>query len=227
MGVVGVVVVLFFVIFMGLLLRANPSAVTIGKYDQLYQTVSGDGAPIVGDPQTRFTIVEFADFGCPFCLAYQPTVAQLIDRYVRTGRVRLAFETQMFHEHSDIASQAGLCAAKQHKFWEMHDTMYDIQARQGTDGFTVDNLSRSATGLGLDSHALVACIASGETRPILTQARGVYDRLHIVGTPGLMWSDNGSNWQFFMDDNKQPLTQGGVPLEVIARTIETYYAPKS
>ncbi len=223
MGVVSVVIILFFVIFLAVLNRASDTAVPIGKYGTLYQTMTNAGAPILGDPTAGFTIAEFADFGCPFCLDYQPTVTQIIDQYVRTGQIRFVFETQMNHPNSNVAAQAALCAARQHRFWEMHDALYEIQAQQGTDGFTSDKLRHTAESLGMDGSALFDCIGSGGTMAQVNAAIEQYNQVHAGGTPTLMWSSDGVTWQFFLGDNLQPYTQGGVPLAVIARTIDNYY----
>ncbi|GEM_PF-848697 len=224
MGVVGVMVGLFFVIFMVVLSRAS-AGVTIGKYDRVYQAITANGSAMMGDPTTPLMVAEFADFGCPFCLSYQPTINTLVDQYVRNGQIQLIFVAQMFHQNSQIASQAALCAAKQKKFWEMHDVLYDIQSKQGTDGFTIDNIRRNAeAAFSLDSKPWFDCIASGETQSVLNSAGQFYQSLHLNGTPTLMWSgDAGDHWQFFLADNQQPYTEGGVPLAVIARTIDAYY----
>ena len=44
----------------------------------------------LGSPKAPVTIVEFADLQCPFCAEYHRNVfPSILDRYVRTGKVRL------------------------------------------------------------------------------------------------------------------------------------------
>src|SRR4051812_42900336 len=44
----------------------------------------------LGSPNAPVTIVEFADLQCPFCAEYDRDVfPSILDRYVRTGKVRL------------------------------------------------------------------------------------------------------------------------------------------
>jgi protein-disulfide isomerase len=45
-----------------------------------------DGAPVLGNPDAPITIIEFADFACPYCQRYEPTMQVFIDTYVATGR---------------------------------------------------------------------------------------------------------------------------------------------
>ncbi len=227
-GIVTVVVVVFFGLFMLILNRAGGS-VQIGKYDQLGKANSDDGLPILGDPRTKLMIVEFSDFGCPYCLAYKPTLNDIIDKYVRTGQARLVFATQMFHQNSDVASQAALCANKQGKFWEMHDALFDIQSRDGLTAFTVDNLKRTAETLGVDGKKWLDCVASGETQAPLASAYKLFQTVNAdvpkdqSGTPTLMWSDDGKTWKRFTNEAGQAITSGGVSLNLIDRLIATYY----
>ena len=225
-GVVGVIALALFGVLMVLI--ASAGGPTVGKYDLLYQTTTSSGIPILGDSHTPLTVVEISDFGCPSCLSYQTTVQQFIDRYVRTGQARLEYVIIMNHPHSDIASQTALCAGVQHKFWEMSDSLYAVQAKQGTDGFSLDNLTHVAESLGLDGNALLNCVTGGATHSALNAALSFYNGVHGSGTPMLLWSADGkTNWQLFLDDNHQPYIQGGVPLPVIDRTIADYYQAHS
>ena len=52
------------------------------------QSRTEDGAFVLGDPDAPVTIVEFADFMCPHCQAYQTTVNRFIEQYVATGQAK-------------------------------------------------------------------------------------------------------------------------------------------
>jgi protein-disulfide isomerase len=221
-GLVGAVVL---IVFGGLLVwfgsaRNN----TIGPYDLLYQTTTSTGIPLLGDPQTVLTVTEISDFGCPSCVAYQPTIQQFIDKYVRTGQARFELALVTNYPHSDVAAQVSLCAGQQHKFWEMTDALYDVQAKQGTDGFTLGALRHVAESLGVDGSALLDCVTNGQARSALNAALSFYNSVNGTGTPILFWSANGkTNWQPFIGNDNQPYLQREVPLYVIDRTIADYY----
>ena len=223
MLVVGGVVIVIFGAFMLLFSQASGRS-PVGKYDKLYQGVTSSGVPVLGDSHAAFIIAEIADFGCTNCLGYQPTVTQIIDQYVRTGQVRFAFVTVRTHQYSDVASQAALCAGNQHKFWEMHDALFDIQARSGTDSFTLANLQQTAVGLGVDGSIFSDCITGGSMRSSLTTAEQFYKQVQATGTPTLLWTDDGVNWQHFIADNNQPYSEGGVPFAIITRTLVQYFS---
>ena len=51
----------------------------------------------LGSPKAPVTIVEFADLQCPFCAEYHRNVfPSILDRYVRTGKVRLELRLLRF-----------------------------------------------------------------------------------------------------------------------------------
>ena len=219
---VGGIVIVVFGAFMFFFSRASGGS-PVGKYDKLFQGVTSSGVPVLGDSRAAVIIAEVADYGCAYCLGYQPTVAQIIDHYVRTGQVRFAFVTVRTHQNSDIASQAALCAGNQHRFWEMHDALYDIQAHSGTDGFTLTSLEQAAKDLGMDGSMLSDCITSGSAHAALTTSEQFYTQIKATGTPTLLWTDDGVSWQHFIADNNQPYTEGGVPFAIITRTLVQYF----
>jgi protein-disulfide isomerase len=49
--------------------------------------------PFIGDVNAPVTIVEWFDFQCPFCGRFdQDTLPQIVDKYVKTGKVKVVFK---------------------------------------------------------------------------------------------------------------------------------------
>lgn len=95
-------------------------------------------------------------------LAVEP---QLIETYVRSGRVRLVFRPVLNHgERSLRTSEAAACAAEQQQFWPMHELLF--QRQDAVSRTAVADLPalmrRYAEELGLDLAAFDACIADGQ-----------------------------------------------------------------
>jgi protein-disulfide isomerase len=127
--------------------------------------VAYDPARVKGNPDAPVTIVEFADFQCPFCKRAEPTLKELLKKY--DGRVKLAyrdFPLSQIHEHAEIAAEASRCALDQGKFWEMHDAMLANNAKLDETG-----LVNSAVSLGLDQHAFESCLKSGKYKNAVQQ----------------------------------------------------------
>ena len=83
----------------------------------------GDG-PWTGAKKPKVTIVEWSDFQCPFCGRVEPTLRQILDTYKNEVRVVWRNEPLSFHPNAMPAAKAAMAAAKQGKFWEMHDLMF-------------------------------------------------------------------------------------------------------
>ncbi|MGH9866918.1 MAG: DsbA family protein [Candidatus Polarisedimenticolia bacterium] len=83
------------------------------------------GAPMKGDPKAPVTIVEFADYQCPYCASAQPLIKQVMEAY--PGKVRFVykhFPLVSIHPNARPAAMAAVEAMQQGKFWEMHDLLY-------------------------------------------------------------------------------------------------------
>ncbi|HEY0343670.1 MAG TPA: thioredoxin domain-containing protein [Solirubrobacteraceae bacterium] len=105
----------------------------------------------LGDPKAWVVLTEFADLQCPFCRQYTLNVLpRIIDRYVRTGRLRLELRLQHFiGPDSDIAARAANAAATRDRMWDFVDLFYRNQ-RQENSGYVSDTfLSRLATAAAL------------------------------------------------------------------------------
>ena len=86
----------------------------------------GDG-PAMGGKKPKVTIVEWSDFQCPFCSRVEPTLKQITDTYKDDVRIVWRNEPLSFHPNALPAAKAAMAAAKQGKFWQMHDLMFAHQ----------------------------------------------------------------------------------------------------
>jgi len=126
-------------------------------------------------------LVEFADFQCPFCGRHSRDVDPMIrETFVDTGVVRQVFVNYPLpnHPRAQSASEAAICAAKQGKFWEMHDALFRNQAALGHD-----DLTASARKLGLDVTLFSRCLDGGAALPLIELHKNAGRALAVRGTP--------------------------------------------
>ena len=135
-----------------------------------------------GTPEALVTIVEFADFQCPFSARAVPTLHGLFKQYPNKLRLFFRHNPLQVHPEARSASEAALAASAQGRFWAMHDKLFANQQELGRR-----NLRRYAREMGLamtkfndalDGHAFDAKLAND-----LAVATAVGGRM---GTPTFM-----------------------------------------
>lgn len=112
-----------------------------------------DGIPqdgnALGKKSAKVTLVEFADFQCPFCRDFAlNTLPVIINDYVRTGKVRMELRTLTFiGPDSETAARAGAAAGEQNLEWNYTNLFYYNQGQENsgyvTDEF-IDSLYKAA-----------------------------------------------------------------------------------
>lgn len=130
----------------------------------------GQGPPMVtaeptkGDPDAPVTIVEFAEFYCPFCARYLWETFPKVEReYIEKDLVKYEFHNLPVHgPPALLAAVAGECAHQQGRFWKFHDHLFEtvfpgrnVYQQEQLD---IDDLKSAATAVGLDMENFNQCI---------------------------------------------------------------------
>ncbi|GAA4828512.1 Na+/H+ antiporter NhaA [Actinomycetospora corticicola] len=114
---------------------------------------------IRGPVDAPLTIVEYADFECPFCGKATGGIRQVREHF--GDRLRYVFRHFPLHEYHPDAQQAAEfaeAAAEQGRFWEAHDHFF-----AHADALDRDSLYAHATALGLDQDRLEEDLRDGDT----------------------------------------------------------------
>jgi protein-disulfide isomerase len=210
-GSIAIIVLVFAVVLLLLINQLNTGAVTVptGSYAQIPQTTTAEGAPVLGSPDAKITVMEFADFSCPHCLEYHPTIKSLIDNYVSKGKARLVIQLETFvgRNYSETAALAALCLTKQNRFFEMYDALFNLQETRGYQAFTLDNMKATADSLKANSSDMLACMQRQEMVKVLQSSDELFKKLGGQGVPAVYVSTDGTNYSFLSDPNSgQPVS---------------------
>jgi len=84
-----------------------------------------DADHVRGDSTSLVTLVEYADFACLNCARAFPLLVRYLEEF--KGTLRLVFRHFPLgweHPDSGLAARAAEAAARQGKFWEMHDELF-------------------------------------------------------------------------------------------------------
>jgi protein-disulfide isomerase len=127
--------------------------------------------------KNRVTLVEFADYECPYCQKVAADVNKLrADLGDKINFTYKDFPLQM-HARAEKAAEAARCAGKQGKFWELHDEIFRSKE------LDVDQLKAQAQSLKLNTADFDKCLDSGEEAAAIEKDRKEGQKLGISGTP--------------------------------------------
>ncbi|MFH1466605.1 MAG: thioredoxin domain-containing protein [Pseudomonadota bacterium] len=132
-----------------------------------------------GPENAPITVVEFADYECPYCSRGYETMKAVYEKY--DGKVKWYFRDfpLSFHQNAMAYATAAHCAGEQGKYWEMHDAILDnqksIDAKGGPTGL--------AKELGLTEAAFASCMENKEITKRIMEDMTDAQSVGVTGTP--------------------------------------------
>lgn len=141
-----------------------------------------DGAPLLGNPKAPLAIIEYADFECPACADFvRDAWPKLKAEYVDAGKVLVSFRHLPLKNHLNArpAAIGAECAARQEKFWAMHDLLF-IKQGAWDDSFW----QGVPHALALDRRAFEICSQSAGDK--IDADRQLASMFGISGTPSFL-----------------------------------------
>lgn len=142
--------------------------------------------PAKGNPNAKVKIIAFEDFRCPFCEKFfTNTEPQIIKDYVDTGKAVLYYrQYQFLGPASVLAGNAAECSNEQGKFWDMHEYLYKNQPSESdTSMYTVDNLTKIAGQLGMNTNNFKSCLSSNKYDKNVQNDLAAGQAAGVTGTP--------------------------------------------
>ena len=161
-----------------------------------------EGRPVLGPADAPVTIVEYTDYGCPWCAKYaEETYPKLIAEH--GDRIRYSvrnFPVAVLHPQAPKAAEAAECAADQDQFWVYHDLLFQNRTK-----LDVPSLKAYAAQLNLDGERFDVCLDSGEKTELVNADFQEGLANGVRGTP-----------TFFLNGRRLVVAQ---PLEVFAALV--------
>lgn len=170
-------------------------------------------SPVRGPNDAWVTIVESADFQCPFCKRVEGTLEQIEKKYGHD--VRLVFKNNPlpFHQHAMPAAIAAECAKVQGKFWPMHDALY-----KGQPALTSADLEKYAKQAGVNVTKWKACLTSPQPKVAIQADQQLAARMGARGTPAffingrfLSGAQPFASFQALIDQELKKAKSSGIP----------------
>jgi protein-disulfide isomerase len=182
---------------------AAPQAEKQPAFGDVAYRVPIDGSPVLGPSDAPVTIVEFADFECPFCQRAHATVERLMEKYPGKLRWVMKHNPLPFHPVAVPAAITALEVRRQKgndAYWQALKQFY------AADELNADLLLSVAEHHGLDPKPLLASFETDRIPDEIQADQYLAMDLDAQGTP-----------HFFVNGRRLP---GAQPFEVFEELIQ-------
>lgn len=133
---------------------------------------------IRGPVDAEVTLVEYLDYECPFCARATQVADQVRSHFGDRLRYVARHLPLPVHPHADLAALAAEAAARQGRFWEMHELLLDHQ-----DELELQDLIGYAADLRLDVEQFVRDLDDEDLRHHIERNVASAEASGVRGTP--------------------------------------------
>jgi protein-disulfide isomerase len=133
---------------------------------------------VLGAERPSVTLVEYGDFGCPYCFAAKRPIESLLDRYDRLRLVWRHFPDPELHPGADLAAELSEMAAADDRFWNAHGMLLVGRTR-----ISQEDLLSVGGRLGFDPDDVEAALDNHRFREPVEEDIAGGKRAGIPGTP--------------------------------------------
>jgi Na+/H+ antiporter NhaA len=131
-----------------------------------------------GPERAAVTLVEYGDFECPYCGQAEAVVRELLGTDADVRYVWRHLPLTDVHPNAQLAAEASEAAARQGRFWDMHDLLLERQ-----DALGARDLLRYAEELGLDAARFRRDLEQRRGAPRVAEDVDSADLSSVSGTP--------------------------------------------
>jgi len=170
-----------------------------------------------GSSSAPVTVYEMSDFQCPYCRRQAlETFPELELRYIATGKARwifINFPLSQIHPNAAAAAEFAMCAAKDGRFWPIHDLIFKYQSRWAPLKEAGPFLLTLADSVGWSRDSVLPCLEKGEMRAVIAADANGAARSGARSTP-----------TFYIEGG---LLEGAAPLSEFVHILDSIYAAKT
>jgi protein-disulfide isomerase len=169
------------------IVRGEVFNVNTNPFEADLKILKTDNQPVLGTPGAPVTVVEFADFQCPYCKQEAGVVRnQLMAAF--PGQIQLIYmdyPLESIHPFARGAAIMGRCIYTQNNdsFWAYHDWIFQHQGEITAENLRTMALDYAKTDKNLDIASLTGCMTAPEPRTQVDRTIAMGDALKINATP--------------------------------------------
>jgi protein-disulfide isomerase len=135
---------------------------------------------VLGNPNGSRVLVEFTDYNCPYCKMSQADLARLIES---DPELKVVVREWPIFQGSDAASRMALAAAKQGRYTEFHEALFELSPA------TPEAIEEAAKIAGLDLAKAQQDAMSEEVELELRRNMALASQIGFTGTPSWVTKD--------------------------------------
>ncbi|MDE1975846.1 MAG: thioredoxin domain-containing protein [Elusimicrobia bacterium] len=140
-----------------------------------------------GSKRAKYTLVEYADFQCPYCARALPTVQALRRQYGKN--MRFVFKVMPLvdiHPYALISAKyfEAISLQSKEKAWKYYDKIFADQTQLDSQGEAF--CKQVAQSLGVDMTRLEKDVAGPEVAKLIGDNTAEFKKLGFQGTPGFL-----------------------------------------
>jgi protein-disulfide isomerase len=182
----------------------------------IVKPVSENVKPL-GNEDANITLVEFADYRCPFCHKFhEETYDKVVTNFINTGKAKYLFKDFVVNDRGEYkgsmqAAVASHCAAEQGKYWEYVKEVYKNFKPEPQQWITLDSLVKFANNVQIqDIEKFNSCVESNKYQNQIQESGSLARQLGITGTPSFVVLNN---------DKIETIFPGALPYEFFEKTL--------
>jgi protein-disulfide isomerase len=140
---------------------------------------------MLGKASAPVTLTVFEDPQCPYCRQWNiDTLPTLVEKYVRTGRINLAYRGVVVIGPNSVAGlRAAYAAGQQNKLWNMVQALYERQGEENSNWITLPVIRSAARQVGTAPATVITAADSKAVDAKLTQSANLARAYGINATP--------------------------------------------
>lgn len=186
--------------------------------------VAAEGNARTGAENGSVTLVEFGDFECPSCKAYEPVVRQLVEEF----SADLTFVYRNFplpqHRNARLAAVAAETAAVHGKYWEMHHKLFETQSEWTKASQPQDEFVKYAKELGIDGDKYRQDLLLEETAKKVQQDLEDGNSLGVNSTPTFFVNGQKINNPDSLEDFRTIIQAAKINSPIKSEASDKYHA---
>ncbi len=145
---------------------------------------------VKGSVDAQYTIIEYADYSCPYCKQFHDTMKELVAQDSSISWVYRHFPIRGAMAPSSVLAYASECVYKHGSdslFWDFNHQVYDSPTAMYKPEEFVKTFVESNN---MDLHKIVSCQTESSTISKVTRSGQEAQSVKITGTPGVIIRNN-------------------------------------